>query len=196
MSESGFAGMVVDDLDGACWIDAGVDGGVEVALFVADHPRAGEVEVEFGGGGLDHAGAGFAPGVLVLEAGVGGAGVVGGGVAGVDQGVGDGVGGAVGGRERQLGAEGVVAGVDVADGAAGAGDTALVGDDDDGEAGGAEACEGVGHAGQGVDMGRVEQVAGGAGSPGGGGEVGVAAEGVVAVEEDGGAGWGCGHGGG
>lgn len=182
-------GRGVADADGAGGVDAGADGGVEVALFVADHPGVGEVEVQFAGGGEDHAGAGLAPGVVVGEAGVGAARVVGRAVAGVDEGVGDGVGGSVGRAQRQLGAEGVVAGVDVGDVAVGTGDATLVGDDDDGKAGLAEFLKRGRDAGHGVDMGGVEQVAGGGGAPGEVGQVGVAADGVVAVEEDGRAGW-------
>lgn len=181
-------GAGLGDVDGAGGVDAGGDRGVEVALLVADHPGVGEVEAEFVGGGEDHAGSGLAPGVMVGEPWVGAVGVVGRGVAGVDEGVGDWVwGSVVGGVEGELGAEGVVARVDVGEGASGAGDAALVGDDDDGEAGALEPGEGFAGSGEGVDVVGVEEVAGGASGPGGVGQVGVAADGVVPVEEDGGA---------
>lgn len=84
-----------------------------------------------------------------------------------------------------------VGGVDLVEGAVASGDKALVGDDDQAEAGGVELLAGRDRAREWSDEGGVAQVAALASGPGFGRERGVLDEGVVAVEEDGGSGHGA-----
>ena len=158
-------------------------------MFVADHPGAVGVEVELGAGGEDHARVGLSP--FVLDAQVGehaGLRVEGAGVPAVDEWfVEEGAFVFIVEFVEQH-AQAVVACVDIAHGAAGAGDAALVGDDDERVAGVLEGDEGLAAAGDEERELGLEQVAPLDALPRGVGEVGVAVDGVVAIEEDGGAG--------
>ena len=81
-------------------------------------------------------------------------------------------------------AQAIVACVDIAHGATRAGDAALVGDDDDAVAGILECVECFGDAGEEEGELGLEHVAPLDAFPCGVGEIGVAVDGVIAIEED------------
>jgi hypothetical protein len=81
-------------------------------------------------------------------------------------------------------AETIVAGFDIAECAAAERDSALVRDDDEREPETTQSQASIEHAGEEVNVRGVEQVAGPATAPCGGRKIGVAAEGVIAIEKD------------
>jgi Tol biopolymer transport system component/predicted Ser/Thr protein kinase len=142
-----------------------------VAHAVADHPRCAEVDTERIGGVEEHAGRGFAPGVLARELRDGALGVVGAEAEGIEDAAEDVV-------------DTRVDGVDGAGGVAAPGDAALIRDDDERETGVFEAAAGVDGAGKRLDEVGIAKVAVGR-------DVIASNERVVAIEEDGGGGHGA-----
>lgn len=117
-----FHGFAVAGADEDGSGEGGIEGGLDIDGFVADEPGAGEIEVEFGGGVEDHAGAGFAEGMVGGE-GSGSVGVVRAGPQAVE------AGSVVVELEFDVGLDEV----EVLPGVVAAGDAGLIGDDDGGD---------------------------------------------------------------
>jgi len=111
----------------------GVESSLDVDGFVTDEPGSGEVEVEFGGGIEDHAGVGFAEGVVGGE-GSGAVGVVRAGPEAIEPGS------VVLELEFDVGLDEV----EVLPGVVAAGDAGLIGDDDGGDLALVEEADGMG----------------------------------------------------
>lgn len=143
---------ISEDENGA---GAGTAAAFDIGALIADEPGAGEIDIEIGGGLEDHAGGG-------LAAERWGIGKVGTEIGGVDQ--------AGAQLAEELGLDGVILGF----GKEAAGNAALVGDDEEAEAGGFEFSKGLGDTGIEFDLGGIAAI------------VDVFHEGAVAIEEDGG----------
>lgn len=177
------------DADGLGFGHARRDGGVEVALLVADHPGSGGVEVELGAGAGDHAAVWFAPLVLCFEVRDDARlGVERARVPALDERVIEEDAFVVVRGLAKVHAHAIVAGVDIAHGAVRSRNAALVGDDDKRVPGVLERDEGFACAGDEDRVLGLEQVAPLDPLPRAVREIGVAVNGVVTIEEDRGAG--------
>lgn len=121
-------------------------GHVNIGGFVANHEALGNVEVVFPGGGDEHSGVGFAPGAVAGVVGVGAA-FGGAEVGAVVEGIQIGVGFVV-----EETAEAIVEGIHMAGGVVATGGARLVGDEAGENAAIVELADGLGHAGDEVEV--------------------------------------------